>query len=328
MSNNHHPMSPSKLERLANCPISFKICQGWESPDGDYAERGDLLHRAIYDDGAYSQLPGKEQDMIDLIRREHIEPYRKLEHYHELYVEIWDGDVLLTAGTLDDLVILGELANLKDWKFGSYEVTRAADNRQTKAYVVGIFQKFPQVMVVYVLIVQPVYGYADYDGQAEFHREQLPELIAEIKAVCDRAKNATEADYNCTPDNCRYCNKGNCRVYKEHLWRAAEAFGLEGIEKDFPMEEVVAHADEMLCKAKLLEKLLDERTSAFKSAILAAGGSANFRVQAGRVTQRTDWSKLCRDHEISNEVIAAYTVESQGEPYLMPRMRKAKQLPV
>lgn len=323
---NHHPKSPSKLERLASCPISYKICQGWENPDGEYAERGSLLHNAIYDDSAYNQLPAKEQEMINVIRREHIEPYRHLEHYHELYVEVYDGDVLLTAGTLDDLVIRGELASLKDWKFGSYEVTRAADNMQIKPYVVGIFQKFQQVMTVYVLIVQPVYGVFNYDDQAEFHRDQLPELIAEIKAVCDRAEAATENDYNCTPDNCRYCNKERCRAYKEKLAQAAEDFGMEGIESSFPVEEIITHADEMLCKVKLLENMIEARKKAFQSAILAAGGSANFRVQAGRVTRKTDWNNLCRDHEISNEIIDGYTVETQGEPYLMPRMRKPKQL--
>ena len=326
----HHEFSPSKLDRLASCPWSYCNCRGWAGEEGDDASRGTLLHRAIYDDAAYANLSGKEQGMIDFIRDEHIRPYAGMKMYHELFVQLFDAENrLLTEGTADCLILSpdGTKASLKDWKFGSYEVAPAAENMQVKAYVCGVFQKFPKLTTVYAMIVQPVYGSTDYDTQCEFRREQLPELLAEIAAIIDRAKIATEADANSTAENCRYCNKLHCRAFREKMEANFEIMAIRPEELTVEEQEMTLdYADRLVCAEKEIRDAMKRRTDIARKLILAAGGSANFRVQSGRVTKTTAWRKLARDKQISDDEIAAYTTETTGEPYLMPRMRRPKQL--
>jgi len=322
----HHPMSPSKLDRIAGCPWSYQNCHGWESDDGEDANRGTLLHRAIYDDEVYNGLSSKDREMIDAIRDEHIKPYAGMERYSELSVQVFDEDGrLLTEGTLDDLTISrdGTKANLKDWKFGSYEVSEAEQNKQAKAYVCGVFRRFPKVQVVYVMIVQPVYGMANYDAQCEFRRGQMPELLAEIREIERRAKSATEADANPTADNCRYCNKNRCAAFKAKM---AENFSVMTIFPDrLSVEEqemTVDFADRLLCAESEIKAAMKAKTDKARELLLSVGGSANFRVQAGRVTKKTDWDSIAEKHGITDEEIAECTTEKEGDPYLMPRMRK------
>lgn len=325
----HHEFSPSRLDRTAGCPWSYRNCIGWESGENEDSGRGTLLHRAVYDDSAYDSLGENDRGMIDFIRDEHIRPYSGMKMYHELFVQVYDSDTLLTEGVADCLTISpdGTKASLKDWKFGNYEVAPAAENMQIKAYVCGIFQKFPKITTVYAMIVQPVYGSADYDNQCEFRREQLSEMIAEIASVIDRAKSAAEADANPTAENCRYCNKLHCRAFCGKMEQNFEIMNLQKEELSIEEENMTLEfADRLICAEKEIKDAMKHRTDIAKKLIIAAGGSAKFRVQAGRITRKTDWKKLARDKQISDDEIAAYTTETTGEPYLMPRMRRPKQL--
>lgn len=322
----HHDFAPSKLERIASCPWSYRNCLGWTGEEGSDATRGTLLHTAIYDDTAYNLLSARERGMIDFIRAEHVQPYAGMEHYHELFVQVTAADgTILTEGTLDDLVISpdGTYASLKDWKFGSYEVAPAAESWQIKAYVCGVFQKFPKVETVYAMIVQPVYGAADYDKQTEFKREQLPELLREIENVRAAAKDANENAASPSASNCRYCNKMACRTYREKMDRNFAVFAIDPEQlAAADTEMTLDYADRLLCAKREIESIMDAKTAEAKKMILANGGSENFRVQAGRVSKRTDWKKIVEAHGIPQDEIDAATTATESEPYLVPRMRR------
>lgn len=321
----HHEFAPSKLERMAGCPWSYRNCLGWTSDEGSDAARGSLLHAAIYDDAAYRLLSVRERGMIDFIRDEHIRPYAGMEHYHELLVQVVMDGVILTEGTLDDLVISpdGLSASLKDWKFGSYEVAPAEENPQIKAYVCGIFHKFPKVRTVYAMIVQPVYGSADYDRQAVFTRDQYPELLREIAGIIHTAKNAPEESATPSATNCRYCNKMACRAFRAKMDRNFDVFAIDPEQLSAEDTEMTLDfADRLLCAKREIESIMDAKTVEAKKMILANGGSANFRVQAGRISKRTDWKKIVEAHGIPQSEIDEATTTTESEPYLMPRMRR------
>lgn len=324
----HHPLSPSKLDRIAACPWSYKNCLDWEQEGSNDANRGTLLHRAIYEDGVYAALTTADRELINAIRQEHVNPYIGMERYNELHVQVFDNDgTLITEGTLDDLTISkdGKKASLKDWKFGSYEVTPAEQNRQIKAYVCGVFQRFPKVETVYSLIVQPVYGIANYDNQHQFRREQLPELLHEVREIKRKALVATEFDANPTGDNCRYCNKNSCEAFRRKM---AENFSVMAIDPDqlsiTEQNMTLDFADRLLCAESEIKAAMKAKTDKARDLILAAGGSASFRVQAGRISKKTDWDAIAEKHGITECEIADHTTEKEGDPYLMPRMRKKK----
>lgn len=325
----HHDFSPSKLDRIESCPYSWRNCLNWKSEDGKDAQRGANLHSAIYDDAELAKCSDSEKSMIEFIRKEHIQPYVEagLERYVELQVFVTLDECVLTYGYIDDLTISknGKIANLKDWKFGSYEVEEAKDNKQIWAYVCGVFQKFPNVEKVYATIVQPIYGAADYDKQACFERKDLCYLLCRINEIIEKAKIATVDDANATADNCRYCNKLNCPVFKAKMGYnffllAVNPESLSEVEQ----ETAIEYADRLLVAEKEIKDILKTKTAAAKKAIIAAGGSENFRVQAGRVTKKTDWKLLAEKFGITDEDIAEATEESVDEPCLMPRMRKKK----
>ena len=237
--------------------------------------------------------------------------------------------MILSEGTLDYLVISadGESASVKDWKFGSYEVAPAAENPQIKGYVCGVFHKFPKVKVVYAMIVQPVYGSTDYEHQAVFTRDQYPELLQEVSGIIERAKNATEDTAAPSAANCRYCNKMACKTFRARMDRNFEVFAIDPEQLSaVDTEMTLDFADRLLCARREIESMMDAKTDTAKKMILANGGSANFRVQAGRISKRTNWQSLAEKYDIPQAEIDAVTVCTEGEPYLMPRMRRKPKL--
>lgn len=356
----HHEKSPSKADRLKNCPPSFKICKGWIQEDSEDAKHGTILHNAIYDDTIYKTLSGGDKSIIDSIRIEHIIPFQNKEkypeliHYSELYVEVKNqkGEIL-TAGTCDDVCISRDIASLKDWKFGSYEVVPAINNMQIKEYVAGLFQKFHQVNTIFAVIVQPCYWDGDFESkQAEFKRDMLPDIISEIEEInkkCDEVDINDFTQYSCKTDNCRYCNKSACKVYNAKMYEAAISYGMTVIENTLPDIDIVNYADEMLCKAKMLEAMIEEKKDVFKKIVIKNGGSANFSVREGKKTRKTDWKSVSRElcekyihsvcrlkkwfrnipvdylfeksDKIVEKVVSKYTSETIGDPYVASKMR-------
>ena len=327
----HHEFSPSRLEKFAVCPWAYKNCLGWTSPSGQDAQRGTLMHRAVYDDEALEQLNDRDKEVIQRIRQEHIEELNrrgKVGFFHELYVKVEDDDgTILTAGYLDELVISldGTVASVTDYKFGNQPVSPAEDNDQIISYVAGVFQKFPNLHTVYGMIIQPIFE-TDYDKQAEFKREQLPDLLARIRENRKRAENATEEDAVISP-LCKYCNREHCRKYRQQMETYLKVLALgenSAILTEPYVQLTLDYADRLLTAKKAIESVLDEKTADAKKVILDAGGSQNFKVMAGKTTRRTDWKKLAADKGITDDEISGYTTESVGEPYLAPKMRMAK----
>lgn len=120
------------------------------------AKRGEFMHQAFYDDRALVQLSDKDKELVLELRKHHFTPFlgKGYEHHHELFVEVKDlhGDEL-TSGWLDYLIIAPnkKIASLIDLKYGSYEVTQAENNPQIWAYVIGVFQKFPELQEIFLL---------------------------------------------------------------------------------------------------------------------------------------------------------------------------------
>ena len=333
-NNKHHSFAPSSLERIENCPPSWEICKNMLRDDsGKDASRGDLMHRAFYDDSALAELNGKDKEVILALRKEHIEPYpaeKGIKHFHELFVEIKDetGETL-TTGTLDYLIISADekIGSLIDLKFGSYEVTPAGDNPQIWAYAIGVFQKFPKLEQLFALIAQPVFGIGNFDQQAVFKRSDLPRLIARIKQIEDNAEKADSAnfaEYHPSTSDCRYCNKMQCPVHRNWMIENMRVMGLT--EHDLP-KDVVDMTVEYADRVKLAEKAIkDQMTPLSNMATLAIknfGGSEHWKVCNGRVTKTVDWKSLCTKYNISDDEIAEFTTEKTGEPYVTARTRKS-----
>lgn len=329
----HHTFSPSSLERIESCPPSWKVCQDYVSSVNKDSSRGTLLHQAIYDVKALEQIESERDiELVKAIRNEHIEPLEQTDGvkiYNEFKVEISDNNKeLLTFGTIDLLAVSEKrkMASLIDFKFGNVEVTQAQDNLQIITYVAGVFQKFPCIDTIFALIVQPVYGIDDYSKQAQFNRDMLPSLIARIESVINKAQKADTADlnqYNCSVNNCRYCNKAKCAKYRAWMNENMALVGVEDLPKEVA-EMTLDYADKVKLANKAIVEAMKPVTEMAEKFIIKAGGSENYRVCDGRVTKKTDFKALCKALNVDDEQIKAFTTETKGEPYLSPKTRKKK----
>ena len=331
----HHSFAPSSLERIENCPPSWEICKNMVRDDsGKDASRGDTMHRAFYDDAALAELSEKDKEIVLSLRHEHIEPYpaeKGFKHFHELFVEIKDEDnAILTHGTLDYLIISAneKVGSLIDLKFGSYEVTPAADNPQIWAYAIGVFQMFPKLEQLFALIAQPVFGIGNFDQQAVFKRSDLPKLIARIKQIEDNAEKADTANfshYHPSASDCRYCNKMQCPVHRNWMIENMQVMGLT--EHDLP-KDVVEMTVEYADRVKLAEKAIKDQIAPLSNmatlAIKNFGGSEHWRVCNGKVSKTINWKALCEKYNITDDEIAEFTTEKIGDAYVTARTRKSK----
>ena len=330
----HHEFSPSKLQRFENCPAAYKVCKDMLEVKGAASTRGTLLHRAIYDDSVRGQVSDADWETVERIRQEH-EEYNKYEVFHEIYLEVRDENgELLSYGIADYLVIDREraVALLKDFKFGANSVPQPVDNPQLQTYVVGVFQKFPEIQTVYTNIVQPMLP-EDFYEEALYRRESIGAIINRLKTIIARAKCADLEDplsYNVNIDadsesNCRYCNKLNCKAYLEKI---KQCFSLLSIDHDaIPLKEVqetVEYADRIKTAWKTISDNVDEVLKQADRIILEAGGSEHFKVCDGKKMTKTDWQALCADHNITDADLEQYRTYSLSKPSLMSKVRKKR----
>lgn len=327
----HHEFSPSKLERIENCPSSWKVCKNWQGKENADSDRGNILHEAFYNDEVFKTLSGADADMIGKLREEYVNRYigNGFKHYNEMFVEIRkENGELLTSGTVDYFILSPneEIGSMIDLKFGNYEVTEAAENIQVFSYVAGLFQKFPKLKKVYALIVQPVYGVGEYSKQAEFTRENVKGILNRIETIQRKAKDADledESCYGCSPSNCRYCNKAGCFVYRNKMEQNFQLLSVDGAELSLHEKEMtIEYADRMLVAAKEIIEIVKSKTELAKSVILKNGGSENYRIQKGKTTAKTDWESIARKFEVTPEMIDEHTTVTIGEPYPVIRTRK------
>lgn len=333
----HHDFSPSKLQRFENCPAAYKVCKNMIEVKGANSTRGTLLHRAIYDDSVRGEVSDADWEVVMQIREKHAQ-YNKFEVYYETFLEVRDEDgKVISYGIADYIVIDREraVALLKDFKFGGNPVPQPVDNPQLQTYVVGIFQKFPDIQTVYTTIEQPLLP-EDFYEEALYRRNSIGSILARIKKIITKSESADLEDplsYNVNIDadsdaNCRYCNKLNCPAYLEKI---KKCFSLLSISPDaIPMSEVketVEYADHIKTAWKTISDNVEETLKNADRIILDAGGSEHYKVCDGKKMTKTDWKAVCEDYQITEDDLEQYRTYSLSKPSLMSRIRKKKVKP-
>lgn len=326
----HHEFSPSRLPVLENCPYSYKNCLNWERTDNKDALSGRKMHEAIYNDEVFSSLSEKERNIILSIREEHIDPYKGENTIilYEEFLEIKDDDGSLLTSGWGDLIVMNKgktVASLKDFKFGGYEVESAESNIQLLTYAVGLMQKYPSLQKVYLFVVQPLFNMADYSAQSCIARSDIQNIITRIKSIISNAKEATEKDAKSSSSNCRYCNKENCKTYKEVMQNNFYLLGAD--PESLPLAEkemTIEFADKIMLAVNEIKKLLKTKEDDAKKVICANGGSEHFRMANGRKTVSVNWNELCKANNIPESEVEKYTTTKIGEPYVALKTKKEK----
>ena len=206
----HAEFSPSSLKYVAKC-AAYKGRSG----TSEAAERGTRIHEALEVFDPSSLHDEEELDIYnDIVKMEKDFMSNFVgvaEEYNEIQV-----DVALTGtstfGTCDRFLILegGETAVMADYKTGISVIDPPESNWQSKAYVVGAFQLFPDVKQIDFVFYVPLH---DACLHSTFHRSDLDQLVKELSHVIKEGErvrpkwdSGTPAFDDFTPsDNCRFC---------------------------------------------------------------------------------------------------------------------------
>ncbi len=131
--------------------------------------------------------------------------------YNEIRLDINLNYGLFTFGTCDRLTIKGKRALLADYKTGVSQIDHPSENWQSKAYTIGVFDKFPELDEVTFVFYIPFY---EDTPNHTFSREDLPRLREEVSNVIARGTYVRSKWSSGSPSldelnpnqNCRFCH--------------------------------------------------------------------------------------------------------------------------
>lgn len=227
----HAKFSPSSLK-------SFEACPSFHTRDGEtnaIAERGNRIHHAL-ETGDYSQLQDEDERTvasmchsftIDLLESKGWK-FPKLRRINELKLPIDLGEGIKTFGTCDVLAAHGEEAVLIDFKTGYGKIDDAETNAQAQAYVLGAFQKFPEIQKIEFYFVIP---HRDEVSVGTYTRADIDRIKLRFNTVIRRAEAARAGEL--PPEEafkpafglCEYCGyQTRCQKLSDMMLSAARKY--------------------------------------------------------------------------------------------------------
>ena len=217
----HAEFSPSSLKYVAGCA-------GYQGRDGTSAaaEKGTRIHEALEAQDSSALHDEEEFDIYDQIVRdeEHFifDVFGNDPYAHDQVIELYEVQVDVeldgtsTWGTCDRLTIVGDKAIMGDYKTGISVIDSPKDNWQAKAYVLGAFQKYPELETIIFVFYVPVRNQILDDV---FTRDDVPNLTKELSEVIKKGElirpqwegGQPDMDDLCPTVNCRFCrHEGHC----------------------------------------------------------------------------------------------------------------------
>lgn len=254
----HSKISPSKLKALEICP-SFL-----DDPNREVHAitlQGTRCHEAL-DSGNDADLTEEELRWVKMCR-EHTLNFVG-ERHREVKLDILGG-----IWGYADLVIVDRLARaatLIDYKFGNNAQEDVETNPAAQAYVLGIFQKWPDVDEV---LVHYLYPRREEISAHRFYRADVPRIRLRIETIVARVEHASlfsgrelGLGLNPVPDNCQYCGrKATCLALHKMVLpiatRYAERKELAVPQGDFSLVKNPEDWSRLLAYAPVLEAMAD-----------------------------------------------------------------------
>lgn len=134
----------------------------------------------------------------------------------------------LTFGTADRITICGDHALVFDYKMGRGAVADAEINVQMQAYVLGVFEEWPEVKHVEAFILLPR---RDEVSRATYTRADESRLRLRIETIIARASQPKPELH--PTDGCLWCsNKGICPALHQHALTLASGYSDELVLPD------------------------------------------------------------------------------------------------
>lgn len=214
----HHRMGPSSLRYR-------EICPGYDGMQSTNpaAEMGTRIHAALetddlsglHNDWEVLLVTKCQEARVNIMNRLRFVPDKT---YREIRLDIDLGEGIHTFGTSDEIMVSGNTGIKIDWKSGRGAVDEAEVNCQAQAYVLGAFQKFPEIHTLHFYFVLPA---RDEISFATYTREDIPRIQTRLRGIIkrateilgkfDRKEPIDPAILKPNPNICCYCaNPGRC----------------------------------------------------------------------------------------------------------------------
>ena len=257
------PGAPRPHAKHSPSALAYKeICPGYQKSDesGPAAEEGTRLHNAL-ETGNIDGLLEEQLQVVEMCRGyiENLEASARaagpVEIHREVQLAIADD---LTFGTADYLLISPESrsADLVDFKFARNSVPDSEVNPQVQAYVLGVFEKFPDIDLIRAHVLLPR---RDEVFVAEYTRADMDRLRLRISTIISRCEIPEPELY--PTDNCLWCSRqATCAALHKHALTIAN--GYEGelhIPDQFHPGQIVdpSMMSRALTVARVMEKWCD-----------------------------------------------------------------------
>jgi hypothetical protein len=194
----HSAISPSRLKNIEICPGFVDDTRAEVHPD---TAQGTLCHEAL-DSGDDSALNDEQRGWVKACR-DFIGDLLRDHYATELREERLDilGDVW---GFADDILLSkdGTSGALIDFKFGVNAQEDAETNPAAQAYVLGMFQRWPQLETIDVYYLYPRREEASH---AQYTRQDVEHIKLRLETIIARVKSGPT--YSPTPEVCTWCGK-------------------------------------------------------------------------------------------------------------------------
>lgn len=214
----HATFPPSSLSNFEKCPGFRNRTEGGTGAEA--AERGTRIHKALEKDAIDDLKDEKEKglaqifkDYIDAVIQENLPALPNLDR-REIRLTMDLGGGLKTFGTGDRLLVYGTKGKMFDYKTGYREVADAKENAQAWSYVLGTFQKYPDLEEVEFTFLVPNRDEIFYHT---FKRSDLPDMRLRLNTIIRRAmaidwsKPVDPSQLSPQPSLCEYCqNQAFC----------------------------------------------------------------------------------------------------------------------
>ena len=261
----HAKFGPSGMKSREKCPFN----KGYEGGPSTAADEGTMLHEIVelyvrtvasrrkkpkpgevtltpVLTTMWNKLNDEQRGAVEIII-DHIYPILTRPN-SKAFAEIQVDVAGITWGTCDLAVLVDEYTVIaRDWKFGQRAVDRAYCNAQAWCYVVGIFNRWPQVRHVEFGFLQP-----RLDDEADIHifnRDQLPEMVDRASKAVVRSSQAEKEVAEVGMENipaedlpdvgefCEFCSrKLECAKFKQFIGDITDS-NLLDMDPDFKVPQ-------------------------------------------------------------------------------------------
>lgn len=240
----HGLPSASALGRYKECPASFQMEQRIPEIDTDESSRGTLLHGItsgfLVDDPRRNK--GAAEAYKTLEYDEKLAVQTNIDLYKKTIADIWEIQKLndtvqlieerlsfygLFSGQPDALIIAGKWAFLREWKYGVQPVPEVSRNLQTACYALLVFNKYPSIEAVDIIISSPL-AMGKKMSHGVFERKDLEAVQAQIIKIFVNCLQPNAPFAKEIGDCCQFCRaKSICKLHIHNAEEVSSAVDTE-----------------------------------------------------------------------------------------------------